>query len=30
MSVQYVVWVFGLVQILRFRRKLRSGFEHSP
>ena len=25
MSVQYVVWVFGLVQIVRFRRRLRSG-----
>jgi hypothetical protein len=24
MSVQYVVWVFGLVQILRFRRKARA------
>ncbi len=23
MSVQYIVWVFGLVQILRFRRKAR-------
>jgi len=25
MSVQYLVWVFGLVQIVRFRRRLRSG-----
>jgi hypothetical protein len=24
MSVQYIVWVIGLVQILRFRRKARA------
>ena len=26
MSVQYIVWVLGLVQILRFRRKARRAF----
>jgi MFS family permease len=31
MSVQYVVWVFGLVQILRFRRKARAAVRrHQP
>ena len=28
MSVQYIVWVIGLVQILRFRRKARAAGGH--